>query len=226
MGDVEVIQGDCLEVMAGMEARSVDAVVTDPPYGVDYRGKWNSKWDTEWRRIKNDRELGWLPDWTVQLSRILVDDAFVVCFYSWQYAGLFLEAFCSAGFRPTSQLVFVKNQIGLGYHTRGAHEQAYLFVKGSPKPQIVDSDVISWTRVKFPFHPTQKPLDSLIPLVSRFCPPDGLVLDPFAGSGSTLVACMKTGRRGIGIEIDPKYCEIARQRVREAETPLFSFLTD
>ena len=62
-------------------------------------------------------------------------------------------------------------------------------------------------------HPTQKPLGILRPLISYSCPPGGLVLDPFAGSGSTLLAARELGRRAIGIELDAGYCEAAAQRL-------------
>ena len=209
---VQLFHGDCLEVIRGMKDKSVDAVVMDPPYGVYYQGRWNS----EQKEIENDKTVEWLPVLARRLFRVLPEDAFVVCFYGWPVAGLFLDAFNAAGFRPTSHLVFIKNQIGLGYHTRGKHEQAYLFAKGKAKPQQVKDDVLSWTRVDNPVHPTQKPLDAIIPLVKRFCPQGGTVLDPFMGSGTTGVACVRTGRNFIGIEIDPDYFKIAERRIKGA----------
>lgn len=64
-------------------------------------------------------------------------------------------------------------------------------------------------------HPTQKPLGILTPLVEYSCPPGGLVVDPFAGSGSSLVAAKHLGRRAAGVEIDEKYCEIAARRLSQ-----------
>lgn len=65
-------------------------------------------------------------------------------------------------------------------------------------------------------HPTEKPIKLLRPLIQYGCPPGGLVLDPFAGSGSTLDAARQIGRRAIGIEVDEKYCEAAANRLSQA----------
>ncbi|AKJ68511.1 DNA methylase N-4 [Pandoraea thiooxydans] len=66
-------------------------------------------------------------------------------------------------------------------------------------------------------HPTQKPLDIIERMVLATCPPDGLVLDPFMGSGTTAVACARHGRRFIGYEINPQYCALAHQRIHQLE---------
>lgn len=66
-------------------------------------------------------------------------------------------------------------------------------------------------------HPTQKPVGIVLPLLDYSVPPAGIVLDPFMGSGTTLVAARQIGRRAIGIEIDERYCELAAQRLRQGE---------
>ena len=71
-----------------------------------------------------------------------------------------------------------------------------------------------------PLHPAQKPLALLTYLIEKATQPEDTVLDPFMGSGTTGVACVQTGRRFIGIEIDPKYYEIAQRRIAEAEAQL------
>jgi adenine-specific DNA-methyltransferase len=94
-----------------------------------------------------------------------------------------------------------------------------LLAKGYPKqPMDTIGDVIDWTYSGNKLHPTQKPLSVLLPLVETFSQPGGLVLDPFAGSGSSLVAAKMLGRNFLGIELDSNYHAIAKQRL-EAELP-------
>ena len=67
------------------------------------------------------------------------------------------------------------------------------------------------------FHPMQKPIALMKYLIERFTQPNDTILDPFMGSGTTGVACVQTGRNFIGIEIEPKYFEIAEKRIAEAQ---------
>jgi DNA modification methylase len=79
------------------------------------------------------------------------------------------------------------------------------------------ADVIEWRDFpKNDLHPSQKPLSILSPLIEEFCPPSGTVLDPFAGSGSSLLAAKMLGRSYVGIELDAKYHAIATRRLQES----------
>ena len=78
--------------------------------------------------------------------------------------------------------------------------------------------VITCPRVSKRVHPTEKPTEVLSTLVRHHVPTDGIVLDPFMGSGSTLVAAKYEGRRSIGIELDEAHCGVAAKRLAEAST--------
>ena len=99
----------------------------------------------------------------------------------------------------------------LRYH----HENAYLLTKGNPAPPAACiPDVLAWSYSGNLLHPTQKPLGILTPLIRSFSQPHDVVLDPFCGSGSTLLAAKLAGRRFLGIELDAHYCNVARDRLR------------
>jgi adenine-specific DNA-methyltransferase len=83
----------------------------------------------------------------------------------------------------------------MSFLLRYQHECAYLLAKGSPQPPANPiGDVIYWTYTGNKLHPTQKPLSILRPLIETFSTPQGIVLDPFTGSGSTLLAARQRGR--------------------------------
>jgi adenine-specific DNA-methyltransferase len=96
-----------------------------------------------------------------------------------------------------------------------AHENAYLLAKGRPTlPTQPLPDVIGWRYSSNKLHPTQKPLCALTPLIESFSRPGEVVLDLFCGSGSTLLAAEIEERSFTGIELDPGYFELAKQRLR------------
>lgn len=105
---------------------------------------------------------------------------------------------------------------GLGRFTRGKHETAFLLAKGRPpRPAKGIADVIEWEREPDAFHPNQKPVHALHPLLAAFAPSGALVLDPFLGSGSTLRAAKDMGLRAVGIEVDEHYCRRAAGRLAQ-----------
>jgi site-specific DNA-methyltransferase (adenine-specific) len=153
------------------------------------------------------------------MYRVLAHDRFCVSFYGWPHADRFLIAFRAAGFRIVGHLTFPKRYTSRTGFLRAQHENAYLLAKGRPKePAYAIGDVIDWTYSGNKLHPTQKPLPVLLPLVETFCPPHGVVLDPFAGSGSSLLAARMLGRSYVGIEVDAKYHAIAAQRLASPKT--------
>ena len=196
IGGQRLILGNCLEVMPTLGP--VDAVVTDPPYGVrdvlrskpSEKGRWftRKEGDVEWD-IVNQEAIGL----AVSISR----NAII-------WGGNFYEL-------PPSRGWLVWNKIIRNFSTSVCE--------------------LAWTNISRPIdafdyshgqlategkkHPTQKPLP-LMEWCLGFLPDAKTILDPFMGSGTTLVACQKLGRQGTGIELDPDYFEIACRRVEEA----------
>ena len=126
-----------------------------------------------------------------------------------------MAAWREAGFRIAGHIVFRKRYASSARHLSYTHEQAYLLAKGCPPlPDRPPPDVIDWHYSGNRLHPTQKPVESLKPLISAFTKPGSVVLDAFCGSGSTLVAAKQTGRRFIGIELDPDHHRTAAHRLR------------
>lgn len=209
---VAIYRGDCLELLPKIPDRSVDFILTDPPYLVAHSGRW----DGERRTIVGDDDPSWVLPAYRELHRVLRPDSFAVTFYGWPHADLFVGAFKGAGFRLISHLAFVKGTWGLGRYTRGQHEVAYLLAKGRPAmPARSISDVIEYQREPDAFHPHQKPVPALRPLIAAFAPDGGVVLDPFMGSGSTLRAAMDFGLPAVGIEIEEGYCRGAAGRMAQ-----------
>jgi DNA modification methylase len=205
-----ITRGDCVDVMDHMPATCVDLILTDPPYGVRYR-------DRSGRRILGDNELDWLHPAFAQMQRVLKSDALCISFYGWTKADAFLAAARASGFRPAGHIVFPKRYASSTGLLQYQHEQAYVFAKGNPPaPEAPPPDVIDgWRYTGNRLHPTQKPVEILRPLIVAFTAPGAIVLDPFCGSGSTLIAARDCGRRFVGIELDAVHHRIASDRVRQ-----------
>jgi site-specific DNA-methyltransferase (adenine-specific) len=204
-----VFSGDCIEVMRGLDRESVDFILTDPPYLADYRSRDN-------RTIRNDADDRWLKPAFSEAYRVLRRDCFCISFYGWPHADKFMAAWRAAGFRIVGHIVFRKAYASSVRLLRYQHELAYLLAKGSPKqPACPIPDVIDFRYTQNRLHPTEKPVSALLPLVGAFSNEGDLVLDPFCGSGSTLVAARQLRRRFLGIELDSRYHAIAADRLQK-----------
>jgi DNA modification methylase len=207
-----IYHADCRDVLPAFGHATFDFALTDPPYLVSYRGRW----DADREPIAGDDRDDWLLPTYAELWRVLKPDTFCVSFYGWPQCDRFVATWKRLGFRLVSHLAFVKNVWGLGRFTRGKHETAFLLAKGRPpRPVNCIADVIEWQREPDAFHPNQKPVDALYPLLAAFTPAGGIVLDPFMGSGSTLRAAKDMGLRAVGIEIEADYCRRAVARLAQ-----------
>jgi len=203
----QVIHADCLAALPTLPAQSIDFVLTDPPYLTNYR-------DREGRTVANDNQTSWLKPAFAEIYRVLKNNCFCVSFYGWPKVDRFFSAWRSAGFHPVAHLVWTKRYASRQRFVRYHHEQAYVLAKGSPAmPASALGDVLRWEYTENRLHPTQKPVSGLIPVVRAFSHEGDIVLDPFCGSGSTLLAAHQLGRRYLGIELDAGYCATARRQL-------------
>lgn len=201
-----ILHGDCVTVMATLPAASVDLVLTDPPYGCNYR-------DRAGRRVANDNRTDWLEPAFAGVARLMKPDSLCVSFYGWHVVDTFMAAWRAAGLRPVAHLVFPKRYASRVGTFEARHEQAYVLAKGHPKVPSPIADVLPWAYTGNRLHPTQKPTEALTPIIAALTRPGDLVLDPFAGSGSTLMAAAGLGRRFVGIELDAGHVGTARRRL-------------
>jgi DNA modification methylase len=203
-----IIHGDCLKILPTLAPGSANFILTDPPYLVNFKAR-------DGRTVPNDDNDAWLKPAFAEMYRVLADGAFCVSFYAWKEAERFLQAYRAAGFRMAGHFVFPKRYTSKTSIVRYQHECAHLLVKGYPwmRDDAVIGDVIDWTYSGNKLHPTQKPISVLMQLIEAFSSPGDLVLDPFAGSGSTLAAAKMLGRRWLGVELDEKYHAIAAKRL-------------
>lgn len=202
-----IVNADCTQYLPTLPANSVDFILTDPPYGVSYQSR-------DGRRVPNDEHFRWLKPSAREMFRVLKPDSFCISFYGFNAAARFQYAFRDAGFRIVGHFVFAKRYASSASYVQRQHECAYLLTKGNPpKPANPLPDVMYFNYTGNKLHPTQKPVSPLMLLINAFCTPGGTVLDPFAGSGSTLLAAQITGRNYLGIELAQRYQTIASTRL-------------
>jgi len=204
-----VTRGDCIDVMKRIPSGAVDLIVTDPPYLVRYL-------DRSGRSVKNDDNDAWLDPAFAQMHRVLKDNRFCVSFCPWNKVDRFTAGWRAAGFHAVGHIIFPKKYASSSRFVRYQHEEAYLLAKGNPPlPGSPPPDVIPWTYTGNKLHPTQKPVGIFMPLIEAFSRPGDVVLDPFCGSGSTLVAARDLGRRFVGIELDAEHHLTASARLAD-----------
>ena len=214
-GTVRLICGDCLEVLPTLEAGSVDAVVTDPPYGKKTHEGARTGSGEGGGEVLIDFE--YLPDEVFEpLVVSLVSKArrWVVMTCEWQHAirleesGVLVRLGVWVKPNPTPQ--FTGDRPGTGWEAVAiCHRKGRKRWNGGGHCAVWSCNKISGD------HPTQKPLQLIEKWVGLFSDGGETILDPFMGSGTTGVACVRTGRKFIGIEKEPRYFEIAKRRISD-----------
>jgi DNA modification methylase len=215
---VTLYHGDCLEVLPTIAAGSVNLCVTDPPYviGAVSAGNMASK-AGGWADMMNSAT--WFAEWYRMVDRTLKYDGAFWSFCNWRSLPVVMNAAIKAALPLTSLLVWDKEWIGPGgsQGLRPAYELVALMAK--PDFSIPDRGVPDVWRHKVGSHkPNGHPAEKPVPLVRRIietsAPTAGaVILEPFAGSGTTLLAARDLGLRVVGIEAEEKWCELIASRL-------------
>ena len=214
----KLYQGDCLEIMGGIKDKSVDLIVTDPPYLMDYQSNRRKKED-RFDKIKNDKgNYMLIQDYLEECHRIMKDNTAIYCFCSWHNIDFFKNEF-EKHFKLKNILVWNKNNHGTG-DLKGSYAPKHEFIlfghkgrtllRGKRIADVIDCPKISSNKLT---HPTEKPQDLLEIFIKQSSDVGSIIFDGFMGTGSCGIAAKKLNRNFIGIELDEKYFNIAKDRL-------------
>jgi len=211
----ELYCGDSFNILKYLDTNSIDMVVTDPPYGMEFRSNYRK---VRYERIANDGNVDWTEEVIGELYRVMKPDTALYWFCSFHSIDVFLSVIKNK-FNIKNILIWEKNNTGMGDLT-GSYAPKYEMIIFAHKGRRLlngrrDPDILHFNRTGNKNHPTEKPVDLLEYLISKSSNEGDLILDPFIGSGSTAVACKNINRQYIGIEIDLEYYRIATERLKE-----------
>ena len=210
IGDATLYLGDCMEILPTLD--KVDAVITDPPYGMNFQSNFRIE---KHMKIANDK--------TADLANAVIDWAINNAKHSVYAFGRWDNIYDYP--KPKSLITWIKNNWSMGdlkhEHARQTEVAFFYAMDNHFFPKDRPTDVISWPRTQNENHPTEKPVG----LMAKFIEwTDGIVFDPFMGSGTTGVAAIQMGRKFIGIERESKYFDIACKRIEQASKQVDMFI--
>lgn len=207
---------DCVEGLREMENKSIDLVLTDPPYGIDLKPqRKTSKFKDE--VISNDQNLDWLPNFVDVLKEKVKDDFVGYIFCNWQNYDIFKKEF-EKKFIIKNLIVWDKMWFGMGNNWRPNHEFIMVICNKNFKTKSKNNENILRHRRIHPSklsHSCEKPLSLLEKLINESSEKGDIVFDGFLGSGSTIEACLNTNRNYIGFELDENYYKVSLDRIKK-----------
>jgi DNA modification methylase len=222
LGNHRLMCGDSTSIDAVdklMNGQKADMVFTDPPYGVNYDGGHAVK-GIRRNKLQNDATPEIYDGVMPVIYSVSKDKAATYLWFSDSKSAAVTAAVTAAGYEVRNTLIWNKNvaQFGaIGAQYKSKHEPClYCFKKGfAPYWAGVNNEVSVWDVKRAPkneFHPTQKPVELAERAMSNSSKQGDYILDLFGGSGSTLIACEKLGRKARLMELDPKYCDVIVKR--------------
>jgi DNA modification methylase len=207
LGNHRLMCGDSTSIDAIdklLDGHRPDMVFTDPPYNIDYQGVKDKR-----EKIKNDKmDDSAFKDFLTQ-SLYSCETMYVCC--SWQYSHLFKEAMETIGRKPKAMIVWDKVNPAQNLDKYYKQHELIYYYGDFGGHKTLRGDVWTLKRQKNTVHPTMKPVE-LIQLALEDQVGKHIVLDIFGGSGSTMIACEKLGRKARLMELDPKYCDVIVKR--------------
>lgn len=225
---VTIYHGDALDFIADYR-EVIDAVVTDPPYssgtrteasksssGAMLRAGRFSTMPIDLDQMTTTGFVWLLRAVAIGVYPLLVEGGSFLSFIDWRQWPNLVGAIETANLRVQGMVVWDKGHFGMGNGFRSQHELVCHAAKGVPT--IYDrgvGNVLAFGRQEPADHPSPKPVGLMRILIETVTPPNGLVLDPFMGGGTTLRAAKAAGRRAIGVEINERYCERAALRLSQ-----------
>lgn len=213
--------GDCLTFLSKLESNSVDLILSDPPYGIEYGVADNATeaWDQTFSDSYEHVFKELLPPVLKEIERVLKPGAHFYLFFPEVYQEDFYHIVQAAGLKPqTVPLIWYKGATGgaMKYYVMN-YEPVLFGHKGEvrnrlrePGTCVIPEPILHHTQK---IHPTEKPVKLLEYFIQQSTIKGELVVDPFAGSGSTLVAAIQQGRRTLGFEKDERWYNAAVQRI-------------
>ena len=212
MSEVTLHLGDCLEYMRTMPDKSVDAVITDPPYGIGAdisqylnSGKKGGKQGGHYKKYNKTDWDGCIPSKVVFLEIFRVSHNQII--FGGNYFTEYLPpSRCWIVWDKVTRAKWPDGEMAWGSYKSGLKIFSY------SRANAYINDMIGEKQ-----HPTQKPTKLMAWILGNYTGPGDTIFDPFMGSGTTGVACVQTGRNFIGCEIDPGYFAIAEKRIKDAQ---------
>lgn len=209
--------GDCLEIMKSIPDGSIDAIITDPPYWMDFQSNFRKE---KYAKITNDNCILWIDDFIDEIYRVMKDNTHGYIFCSFHNVDKFKQSI-ERKFKFKNILIWEKNNTSmwdLAWDYAPKYEMVLFFHKWRRKLLwwFRHANIFKFNRTGNNFHPTEKPVDLIEFLIKNSSLEDEIILDPFAGSLTTALACENTNRKWICIEKDEKYFNIWVERVKNS----------
>ncbi|WP_368050584.1 site-specific DNA-methyltransferase [Lutibacter sp.] len=208
--------------MKNIESGSVDCIITDPPYLMNYKSNRRVVKE-KFNHIENDTNENFIVEYIKECFRILKDNSGFYCFCSWHKIDLFKQEI-EKHFKIKNIIVWNKNNHGTG-DLKGSYAPKHEFIIFAHKGRALNknkrfTDVIDCKKINSQdlTHPTEKPQELLEIFILNNTDENELVFDGCMGTGSLGIACKKLGRDFMGIELDKEYFKIAEERINSSKS--------